>query len=91
MLIKVSIPSMLRDCCFGKIQFELDATSLGEAVELLLNNYPKLRVHLYKETGELREHVLLFYNDENIAWLESLDLPLQKGDKLTVMQAVSGG
>jgi sulfur-carrier protein len=35
--------------------------------------------------------VLLFYNDQNIAWLESLDLPLQKGDKLTVMQAVSGG
>jgi molybdopterin synthase sulfur carrier subunit len=91
MLIKVSIPSMLRDCCSGKVQFELDAPSLGEAVELLLNTYPKLRVHLYKETGELREHVLLFYNDENIAWLESLDLPLQKGDKLTVMQAVSGG
>jgi sulfur-carrier protein len=91
MLIKVSIPSMLRDCCSGKVQFELDANTLGEAVSLLLDTYPLLRVHLYKETGELREHVLLFYNDENIAWLTSLDLPLQPGDKLTVMQAVSGG
>jgi sulfur-carrier protein len=35
--------------------------------------------------------VLIFYNAESIAWLERLDVPLQPGDRLDLLQAVSGG
>jgi molybdopterin synthase sulfur carrier subunit len=34
---------------------------------------------------------LIFYNEESIAWLERLDVPLRPGDRLHVLQAVSGG
>ncbi|MBP1995287.1 MoaD/ThiS family protein [Paenibacillus eucommiae] len=91
MRISVSIPSLLRDCTSGKVVFELEAQTLREAVELLPVMYPLLRVHLYTESGQLRQHVLLFYNDDNLAWLDNLDLPLREGDRLVVFQAVSGG
>ncbi len=53
--------------------------------------YPLLHIHLYQEDGQLRPHVLIFYNDESIKWLERRDLPLQRGDRLQVVQSVSGG
>ncbi|RAP74142.1 molybdopterin synthase sulfur carrier subunit [Paenibacillus montanisoli] len=89
--IQVSVPLLLSDCTKGKTKFELEARTLQEALQLLVQEYPLLRVHLYTEQGEVRKHVLLYYNDDNIAWLEKLDIPLAAGDKLRVLQAVSGG
>jgi molybdopterin converting factor small subunit len=91
MQIEVSIPSMLRDCTKGKVSFKLEAQWLDEALRNIIIEYPLLRIHLYTESGELRKHVLIFYNDQSIAWLERLDIPLQAGDRIMVFQAVSGG
>lgn len=91
MLITVSVPSLLRDCTGGNVKFQLDAFTLQEALDQLISSYPLLRVHLWTETGQVRKHVLLYYNDTNIAWLEDLNITLQQGDQLIVFQAVSGG
>jgi molybdopterin converting factor small subunit len=56
-----------------------------------LIEYPVLNVHLFDESGELRPHVNLFRNETNTRWLSSMEVPVQSGDALTVMQAVSGG
>jgi molybdopterin synthase sulfur carrier subunit len=91
MKIEVSIPSLLRDCTNGKVKFEIEAVMLDEALRQLLIEYPLLRVHLYTESGELRKHVLIFYNEQSLDWLERLDIPLNAGDRILVFQAVSGG
>ncbi|MBD0383085.1 MoaD/ThiS family protein [Paenibacillus sedimenti] len=91
MLITVSVPSLLRDCTGGNVKFELEAHTLQGALDELFNIYPLLRVHLFTETGQVRKHVLLYYNDTNLAWLDNFDLVLQPGDQLIVFQAVSGG
>jgi molybdopterin synthase sulfur carrier subunit len=91
MVIDVQVPSLLRDCTGGKASFQLQAETLQEAHDLLISTYPLLRVHLYTEAGELRKHVLLFYNDQNLAWLDNWDIALQPGDRFIVFQAVSGG
>lgn len=91
MLITVSVPSLLRDCTGGYVKFQLDALTLQEALNQLISSYPLLRVHLWTETGQVRKHVLLYYNDTNIAWLDDLHITLQQGDQLIVFQAVSGG
>ncbi|WP_309121957.1 MoaD/ThiS family protein [Paenibacillus sp.] len=91
MLIEVSVPMLLSDCTKGKTRFPLEAETLGEALDRLASDYPLLKRHLYTEQGKLRQHVLLFLNDDNIEWLERFDVPLQAGDKLRVLQAVSGG
>jgi sulfur-carrier protein len=91
MEIEVSIPSMLRDCTKGKVTFRIEAQMLDEALRNIVIEYPLLRVHLYTESGDLRKHVLIFYNDQSIAWLERLDIPLRGGDRIIVFQAVSGG
>jgi len=89
--IRVSIPSLLEDCAGGKTRFDIEGTTLAEALQTLFTDYPLLRLHLYDEAQRPRQHVLLFYNDQNIARLARLDLPLQPGDRITVLQNVSGG
>lgn len=91
MVIEASVPSLIADCTGGKLKFPIEANTVEEAIARLLADYPKLRVHLYDETDQLRQHVLIFYNDQNIAWMDRLDVPLRSGDQLIVFQAVSGG
>lgn len=89
--IDVYIPGLLRDCTGGHPRVALDADTLGGAITTLLRSHPLLRVHLYDESERLRPHVLIFHNDENIKRLERLDVPLRAGDRLHIVQAVSGG
>jgi len=91
MQIEVSVPALLRDCTHHQTGFLLEADTLSAALQQLVSRYPLLGVHLYDEQEQLRRHVLIFYNDESIAWLPRLDVPLQPGDTLTVLQNVSGG
>ncbi|NHN28210.1 MoaD/ThiS family protein [Paenibacillus agricola] len=91
MELAVSVPSLLRDCTGGKSHFTLEADTLDHAMKRLLADYPLLNHHIFDEAGKLRQHVLIYYNEDNIEWLEHRQIPLQVGDKLMVLQAVSGG
>jgi sulfur-carrier protein len=91
MEIMVTVPALLRDSAGGQTTFALDGATLDEALRHMQERYPLLCNHLYDETGQLRPHVLIFYNAESIAWLDRLDLPIQPGDRIDILQAVSGG
>jgi len=91
MEISVAVPTLLRDAVGGQSEFQIQAATLDEALQRMREQYPLLRIHLYEETGRLRPHVLIFYNEQSIAWLDSLDLPLHSGDRLDILQATSGG
>lgn len=91
MEVEVVLPSLLRDSAGGEARLTVRGTTLRQALERLFSRFPNLRLHLYEEGGRLRPHVLVFYNGESIAWLDSLDVELREGDQLQVINAVSGG
>jgi molybdopterin converting factor small subunit len=91
MKIEVTIPSLLADSTGGKRRFHLEAATLAGALDRLLEERPLLRPHLYDEAMRIRKHVLIFFNDENVATLSTREIPLKAGDRLQVIQAVSGG
>jgi molybdopterin converting factor small subunit len=91
MKIAVTIPTMLRDAVGGSQTIAVEAVRLIDALERLRRDFPLLRPHLWDDAGRPRQHVLIFYNDTALRWLDSLDVILQPGDRLTIVQAVSGG
>jgi molybdopterin converting factor small subunit len=91
MLVKVTIPGLLRDCAGGRTTFTIDANTIAQALQVIQRDYPLLRVHVWDDLGELRQHVLIFHNDTALRWLPSLDAPLKEGDRLQIVQAISGG
>ena len=89
--ITVSIPTPLRNCCAGAGQLTLSAASLHAVIEEIERRHPALHRSICDETGKVRRHVNLFVNTDNIRDCNGLDTPIEPGDVVTIMTAVSGG
>ena len=67
----------------------------GSTVHSLLNDlewqFPGMRFHIFHETGELRSHINIFVNSENIRYLHNLETPLRGGEVVHILHAISGG
>jgi molybdopterin converting factor small subunit len=89
--VTVELPSLLRRFAGDAATVALEAGTVREALDALVALHPTLAVHLFDGGGDLRQHVLCFHNETNTRWLPDLDVALEPGDRITIMQAVSGG
>ena len=93
MEIEISVPSLLSGCTGGRTRFTISAGAddLDGAIRSLFESYPLLRRHVCDEQDRIRRHVLLFHNEERVFRVEETGIPLRPGDRLQVLQNVSGG
>jgi molybdopterin converting factor small subunit len=91
MTLPVTIPALLQDCVGGRREISVEADQLDRAIDAVRQSFPLLRPHVWDDAGQLRKHVLIFYNDTPLRWLQRLDTPLKDGDRVTIVQAISGG
>lgn len=89
--VTIEIPRILRESAGGRTRLELDAESLEAARRELRAKWPVLATHVFAETGGLRPHVLLLHNDQLALWRNDAEVRLRPGDRLEILQAVSGG
>ena len=87
--VTVLLPRLLEPAVGGTRQLEINATTLQEAIDRLLERLPQLRVHLFDEERLLRPHVLCFL-DGNGTRLHT-NPRLVDGGEIRFLQAVSGG
>ncbi|MBI4563873.1 MAG: MoaD/ThiS family protein [Planctomycetes bacterium] len=80
------LPGMLHES-IGSGRLRVEGRTLGEALEDAYRRVPALRLHLCDEDGGFRVHILCFHNGER----QPLDTPLEDGDEILILQAVSGG
>ena len=86
----VELPSLLRDVLHKDV-LRVEGQTLEDALEDAYAQLPGLRVHVCDETGKLRQHVLCFLNEANTRGLDIGKQPINDGDTITILQAVSGG
>ncbi len=89
--VTIELPSLLWSIADGRRDLAVEASTLREALDALIERFPAISVHLFDETGGLREHVLCMHNGANSRWAESLNVPVADGAVVTLLQAVSGG
>ncbi|MFN2521249.1 MAG: ubiquitin-like small modifier protein 1 [Candidatus Limnocylindria bacterium] len=89
--VTVQLHGPFREFAGGTKRLDVDAASVGEALEALVTEIPALAERLRDERGELREHVNVFANSDEMRWLEGERTPLREGDLIHVMPALSGG
>jgi MoaD family protein len=88
--VVVRIPAQLRSLTGGEGETEVEASSVGEALEALFERYDGLRDRI-TEDGELRRFVNVYAAGEDIRFGKGLDTPLGEGDEVTILPAVAGG
>lgn len=89
--VRVSLPSLLESVAGGARELSARGETLGEVFDDLLAREPRLKPHLFEESGDLRPHVLCFHNGTNTRWLDGPDQAVNDGDRVLFMQAVTGG
>ena len=70
---------------------QVEATTVAEAVAALDKLAPGIGFYICDERGRLRPHVNAFIGNEMIRDRGKLSDPLAAGDRLHILQALSGG
>jgi sulfur-carrier protein len=89
-MIKVQIPTPLREQAGGNAEVEVTAATVGAALADLVAKYPGLAPKLF-DGGKLRPYINVFVNDEDIRYLDEMDTALTAGQVVALIPAVAGG
>ena len=66
---------------------EADGRTVGDALDAIFAEHPRLRSYVLDDQSRLRRHVVIYLNNQKT----ELRASLRDGDELYVMQALSGG
>lgn len=89
MPVTVIIPTPLRRHTAGQASVVVDADTVGAVIDALDALHPGLRGRLCDERG-VRRFINIYYRDEDIRFLQSLDTRVTDGE-LVVVPALAGG
>jgi sulfur-carrier protein len=87
----LKIPTPLRVYAQDQAIVDVQGTTVGEAMQSLVTQFPALKQHLYNNEEELRPFVNLFLGPDNIRDLQGLDTPLPADAQLRLIPSIAGG
>lgn len=92
-MITVNVTGFLTDFTGGRNSIKVDASpkNVREALQQLWLVHPGLRDRVLNEKGEVRLHVNIFLEDENIRRKQFLDTEVPDNSEITILPSVSGG
>ena len=88
---KVRIPTPLRKLTNNEELVEVNAATIGDAINELQSRYPGIGERLVDEKGEVRRFVNVYVNEEDIRFLNNRETPLKDGDEISIIPAIAGG
>lgn len=86
--MKVYIPTPLRSYTKHRAEVEATGSTLEEILSDLDRHYPGFRFRIINEQDRIREHIKIFINQDQAM---DLSTPLQSGDEIQIICALSGG
>ena len=90
-MAKFRIPGPLRSLSNGESSVPVEAGDLRAAIDQLDQKYPGFKARLLDESGEPRQFVNIYLNDEDIRLGEGLRSKLEASDEIAIVPAVAGG
>ncbi|HUG39644.1 MAG TPA: MoaD/ThiS family protein [Longimicrobiales bacterium] len=90
-VVVVRIPGPLRELSGGAAEVPASGRTVRAVLDDLVARHPRLRRHLRREGGGLREHVNVYVNEEDVRFLRGEKTPVSDGDALTLVASIAGG
>ena len=82
-------PNLLRHVSTPSAQ--VPGVTVREALQVYFTANPQVQGYLLDDQGQLRKHVAIFLNQEQIRDRTGLSDPITENDEIFVVQALSGG
>jgi adenylyltransferase/sulfurtransferase len=90
-MVKVVVPTPLRQYAGKQESVNLEAATVGEALNRLTSQYGDLKRHLFTDEGKIRSFVNIYLNDEDIRYLQKDKTPLKDNDVISIVPSIAGG
>lgn len=86
--IRIRVAALLNSYTGGRSVIEVDAGTVGEAIEALNRSFPGVAFRVVDEQGQVRPHMNVFLNEEKVRELRT---PVAARDEIYIVGALSGG
>lgn len=90
-MAKLLIPTPLRQYAGNNDSLEVDAATVGEALEKLTSQHGDLKRHLYNDEGKLRSFINVYVDDEDIRYLQKDKTPIASEAVISIVPSIAGG
>ena len=88
---KILIPSPLRKFTSNAAEVTVSGETVGAALQALAETHPELRSQIFTDEGKIRSFVNVYYNDEDIRFLDKEATATADGDVVTLVPSIAGG
>lgn len=87
----VIIPTPLRKFTNQKSKLSIEASTVGEIIEKITQDFPELKKHLLDPQGAIRSFVNIFAGDEDIRDLQLEKTLVNPSTIISIVPAIAGG
>lgn len=91
MPVTIEIPTAFRRFTNGTPKLECSATNIAGALADLTARYPELKRHVRDESGQIRQFLNVYLNEEDIRFLGGESCILKEGDRVLLVPSIAGG
>lgn len=93
MSTKIKIPTPLRRHTNGLSTVEVNggASNVRGTLDTLTTQYPTIGERLFDPQGQVKSHINIFLNNEDIRFLNGLETNVKDGDTVVLLPALAGG
>jgi sulfur-carrier protein len=91
MPVTIEIPTALRRFTDGAPKIDCSAGTVADALNELTSRFPAIARHVRDDTGQIRQFLNVYLNDEDIRFLGGESCSLKEGDRVLLVPSIAGG
>lgn len=91
MPVTVEIPTAFRRFTDGAPKIDCSAATVAEVLDQLAVRFPALSRHVRDESGQIRQFLNVYVNEEDIRFLGGESCCLKEGDRVLLVPSIAGG
>ena len=91
MPVTIEIPTAFRRFTDGAQKFDSSAGTIADALNELTTRFPAVARHVRDDSGQIRQFLNVYLNDEDIRFLGGESCSLKEGDRVLLVPSIAGG
>ncbi len=91
MPVTIEIPTALRRFTDGAQKIDSGAGTIADALNELTTRFPAIARHVRDDSGQIRQFLNVYLNDEDIRFLGGESCSLKEGDRVLLVPSIAGG
>jgi molybdopterin converting factor small subunit len=87
----IRVPSLFKYYLENQTEIRLPGRTVAETLQSLVQEFPKIRAHVFDSRGQVWRHINLFVNADSVRDLNGLETLVSEEDIVKIVPSVTGG